>query len=173
MEGHAVVYLADNGFSLFTSNIMDMKLEITLTNYPTLMGIMQNQEIEGLATSKISSDKFLFAYALNLRNLDARDARLKKHTVTIVNFIVTREVYKELMLNFDEFERFLESYFQPIRFLFDLYAVDFTKILPIFLKRQRFVEKAKRNKQTEQENSLAIEFNNWLRGTDFEEENKS
>ena len=167
LEGYAIVYFADSGFELFTSNLDDPKVEVTLTNYPTLMGMMQNQNIDGLASSKMSNNTFLFAYALNLKNLNARDSRLKHKTVTIINFVVSRELYKELIVNFDDFEQFLESYFQPIRFLFDLYAVDFTKVIPIFQERQRIIEKTRKRNNKEGENSLAIEFNNWLKSADF------
>ena len=166
-EGYAVVYFADRGFELFASSLDDVKLEITLTNYPTLMGMMQNQSIEGLASSKINTNTFLFAYALNLKNLDARDSRLKHSTVTIVNFVVSREVYKELIVNFDDFEEFLENYFQPISLLYDLYAVDFTKVIPIFQERQRIIEKTRNRMITEGENSLAVEFNNWLKSANI------
>ncbi|MHA1809094.1 MAG: hypothetical protein ACTSYH_02150 [Candidatus Heimdallarchaeaceae archaeon] len=171
-EGYAIVYFADSGFELFASNLDNLKLEITLTNYPTLMGMMQNQSIEGLASSKINNNTFLFAYALNLRNLNARDSRLKHQSVTIVNFVVSRELYKELMVNFNEFEQFLESYFQPIKFLFDLHAVDFTKVLPIFQERQRIIEKTRKRNKGEEENSLAKEFNNWMKSVDFSKEKK-
>ncbi|MCK5304351.1 MAG: hypothetical protein KAJ72_03815 [Candidatus Heimdallarchaeota archaeon] len=167
MEGYAIVYFADSGFELFTSNLDDPKIEVTLTNYPTLMGMMQDQKIDGLASSKMNNNTFLFAYALNLKNLNARDSRLKHKTVTIINFVVSRELYKELIVNFDDFEQFLESYFQPIRFLFDLYAVDFTKVIPIFQERQRIIEKTRKRNKINGENSLAIEFNNWLKSADF------
>ncbi len=167
MEGYAIVYFADSGFELFTSNLDDPKIEVTLTNYPTLMGMMQDQKIDGLASSKMNNNTFLFAYALNLKNLNARDSRLKHKTVTIINFVVSRELYKELIVNFDDFEQFLESYFQPIRFLFDLYAVDFNKVIPIFQERQRIIEKTRKRNKINGENSLAIEFNNWLKSADF------
>ena len=134
------------------------------------MGMMQNQSIEGLASSKINNKTFLFAYALNLKNLNARDSRLKHETVTIVNFVVSRELYKELIVNFDDFEQFLESYFQPIKFLFDLYAVDFTKVIPIFQERQRIIENTRKRDNGKVENSLAMEFNNWLKSADFSKE---
>ncbi len=169
-EGYAIVYFADTGFELFVSNLDDLKLEVTLTNYPTLMGMLQNQNIEGLASSKINNNTFLLAYALNLKNLNARDSRLKHKTVTIVNFVVSRELYKELIVNFDDFEQFLETYFQPIKFLFDLYAVDFTKVIPIFQERQRIIEKTRKRNKREGENSLAVEFNNWLNSADFSKE---
>ncbi|MHA1815684.1 MAG: hypothetical protein ACTSX1_06735, partial [Candidatus Heimdallarchaeaceae archaeon] len=108
----------------------------------------------------------------NLRNLNARDSRLKHQSVTIVNFVVSRELYKELMVNFNEFEQFLESYFQPIKFLFDLHAVDFTKVLPIFQERQRIIEKTRKRNKGEEENSLAKEFNNWMKSVDFSKEKK-
>jgi hypothetical protein len=168
--GYAIVYFADSGFELFASNLADLKLEITLTNYPTLMGMMQNQSIEGLASSKINNNAFLFAYALNLKNLNARDSRLKHKTVTIVNFVVSRELYKKLIVNFDDFEQFLDSYFQPIKFLFDLYAVDFTKVIPIFQERQRIIEITKESYKRDGENSLAMEFNSWLKSADFSQE---
>ncbi|MBY9000712.1 MAG: hypothetical protein KGD64_07350 [Candidatus Heimdallarchaeota archaeon] len=168
-EGYAIVYFADSGFELFTSNLDDIKLEVTLTNYPTLMGMMQNQSIEGLASSKINNNTFLFAYALNLKNLDAKDSRLKQNTVAIVNFIVSRENYKELIVNFDDFEEFLETYFQPISFLGDLFTIDFTKIIPIFQERQRIIEKTRNRKIRDKENSLAVEFNNWLKSADLSE----
>ncbi len=169
-EGYAIVYFAESGFELFASDLADLKLEITLTNYPTLMGMMQNQSIEGLASSKINNNAFLFAYALNLKNLNAKDSRLQHKTVTIVNFVVSRELYKELIVNFDDFEQFLETYFQPIKFLFDLYAVDFTKVIPIFQERQRIIEKTKERNKRDGENSLAMEFNSWLKSADFSQE---
>lgn len=171
-ESYAIVYFADSGFELFASNLEDIKLEITLTNYPTLMGMMQNQSIEGLASSKINNNTFLFAYALNLKNLNAKDSRLKHKTVTIVNFIVSRELYKKLIVDFDDFEQFLETYFQPIKFLFDLYAVDFTKVIPIFQERQRIIEKTKERNKRDVENSLAMEFNSWLKSADFSQDKK-
>ncbi len=169
-ESYAIVYFADSGFELFASNLEDIKLEIALTNYPTLMGMMQNQSIEGLASSKINNNTFLFAYALNLKNLNAKDSRLKHKTVTIVNFVVSRELYKKLIVNFDDFEQFLETYFQPIKFLFDLYAVDFTKVIPIFQERQRIIEKTKERNKRDSENSLAMEFNSWLKSADFSQD---
>ena len=162
-EGFAIVYFADNGFEIFASNLDDIKLETMLTTYPTLMGIMQDQEIKGLATTKINENTFLLAFAINLKNLNANDSRLKLKTVTIINFIVSREIYKQLMVNFDEFENFLERYFEPIVFLFDLYAVDLTKIIPLFIEKQKREEKLKRKKNTpNNEVSLASEFRKWL-----------
>lgn len=170
IEGYAIVYFADNGFEIFASDIDDMKLEVVLTTYPTLMGIMQNQDIKGLASTKIDDNLFLFAFALNLKNLDARDFRLKHKTVTIVNLIVSRETYKELMIYFDEFENFLQVYFKPIAFLFDLYAVDMTKIIPLFKEKLTLDSKIKSIKKPKknEEVSLATEFNRWLSETDLE-----
>ena len=167
-EGFAIVYFNDEGFDLFASNLNNMRLETILTNYPSLMGIMQNQELEGLATTKLNKNQFLFAYAINVKNLDAKDARLKRKTLTIINFVVSREVYKDLMLYFDEFEKYLEDYFLPIVFIFDLYAVDFTKIIPTFLQKQRELENCITEKKSI-EYSLAIEFNNWLAKAKFKE----
>ncbi|MFW9851782.1 MAG: hypothetical protein ACFFDS_02475 [Candidatus Thorarchaeota archaeon] len=166
-EGFAVVFFNDTGFELLSSNIKDVKLQVLLTNYPSLMGILQNQEIEGLATTKLSRELFLFAYAITVKNLDAKDIRLKKKTVTIINFVVNREIYKDLMLYFDELENFLEDYFQPISFIFDLYALDFKLIIPTFLDRQREIHRIKKEEK-EKECSLAIEFNKWLSKTKFE-----
>jgi hypothetical protein len=172
-EGFAIVYFGDSGFELFASNINDQRLEIMLTNYPTLMGMMQNQKIEGLATTRINKNLFLFAFAINVKNLDARDIRLKRKTISIINFVVSRETYKELMLNFDDFENFLEDYFKPISFIFDLYAIDYSKIIPMFLERQRLIEKSKRKKEEKvEEASIAIEFNRWLAQVDFDEVKK-
>lgn len=170
IEGYAIVYFADNGFEIFASDIEDMKMEVVLTTYPTLMGIMQNQDIKGLATTKIDENLFLFAFALNLKNLDAKDFRLKRKTVTIVNLIVSRETYKELMMYFDEFENFLQVYFKPIAFLFDLYAVDMSKIIPLFQEKLALETKIKslKNPKRNEEVSLATEFNRWLSETDFE-----
>ncbi|MCE7741540.1 MAG: hypothetical protein GOP50_03690 [Candidatus Heimdallarchaeota archaeon] len=170
IEGYAIVYFSDNGFEIFASDIEDMKLEIVLTTYPTLMGMMQNQDIKGLASTKIDDDLFLFAFALNLKNLDAKDFRLKRKTVTIVNLVVSRETHKELMIYFDEFEKFLQVYFKPIAFLFDLYAIDMSKIIPLFQEKLtletkiRTLRKPRRNKEV----SLATEFNRWLTETDIE-----
>ena len=74
------------------------------------------------------------------------------------------------MVSFDEFERFLERYFEPIVFLFDLYAVDLTEIIPIFLEKQGREEKLKRKKDVSiSEISLASEFKKWLDdGSPFE-----
>ena len=160
-EGFAIVYFSDEGFDLFASNLNNVRLETVLTNYPSLMGIMQNQELEGLATTKLNKNQFLFAYALNVKNLDAKDTRLKRKTLTIINFVVSREIYKDIMLYFDEFEKYLEDYFLPIVFIFDLYAVDFTRIIPSFLAKQNELENNKSN-QKAIEYSLAIEFTNWL-----------
>jgi hypothetical protein len=171
-EGFAIVYFADNGFEIFASNLDDIKLETMLTTYPTLMGIMQDQEIKGLATTKINEKSFLLAFAINLKNLDANDARLKHKTVTIINFIVSREIYKQLMVCFDEFELFLEKYFEPIVFLFDLYAVDLTKIIPIFLEKLEREEKLTRlGDSKRREISLASEFRKWLIDSDSIESN--
>jgi len=167
-EGFAIVYFSDDGFDLFASNLNNMRLETILTNYPSLMGIMQNQELEGLATTKINKNQFLFAFALNVKNLDARDTRLKQKTLTIINFVVSREIHKEIMLYFDEFERYLEDYFLPIVFIFDLYAIDFSKIIPAFLSKQKELENIK-SKQREDEYSLATEFTNWLSKAKFKE----
>ncbi len=169
IEGFTIVYFADNGFEIFASDIEDMKLEIMLTTYPTLMGMMQNQDIKGLASTKINDDLFLFAYALNLKNLDAKDFRLKRKTVTIVNLVVSRETHKELMICFDEFEQFLQIYFQPIAFLFDLYAVDMSRIIPLFLEKMKLEERLRKKKVTKtKEISLATEFNRWLVEKDLE-----
>ena len=167
-EGFAIVYFSDEGFDLFASNLNNMRLETVLTNYPSLMGIMQNQELEGLATTKLNKNQFLFAYALNVKNLDAKDARLKRKTLTIINFVVSREIYKDIMLYFDEFEKYLDDYFLPIVFIFDLYAVDFSKIIPTFLKKQKELENSKSEQKTF-EYSLAIEFTNWLSKAKFKE----
>ena len=162
-EGFAIVYFADHGFEIFASNLDDIKLETMLTTYPTLMGIMQDQEIKGLATTKINEKSFLLAFAVNLKNLDANDTRLKHKTVTIINFIVSREIYKQVMVSFDEFEMFLEKYFEPIVFLFDLYAVDLTKIIPLFIEKQNREESLNRMRETKRsEISLASEFRKWL-----------
>ena len=171
-EGFAIVYFADNGFEIFASNLDDIKLETMLTTYPTLMGIMQNQEIKGLATTKINEKSFLLAFAINLKNLDANDSRLKHKTITIINFIVSREIYKEIMISFDEFELFLEKYFKPIVFLFDLYAVDLTKIIPIFMEKQsREGKLSKLREKNKNELSLASEFRKWLEDSDSIEKN--
>jgi len=162
-EGFAIVYFADQGFEIFASDLDDIKLETMLTTYPTLMGIMQDQEIKGLATTKINEKSFLLAFAVNLKNLDANDTRLKHKTVTIINFIVSREIYKQVMVSFDEFEMFLEKYFEPIVFLFDLYAVDLTKIIPLFIEKQNREESLNRMRETKRsEISLASEFRKWL-----------
>ena len=162
-EGFAIVYFADQGFEIFASDLDDIKLETMLTTYPTLMGIMQDQEIKGLATTKINEKSFLLAFAVNLKNLDANDTRLKHKTVTIINFIVSREIYKQVMVSFDEFEMFLEKYFEPIVFLFDLYAVDLSKIIPIFIEKQNREESLNRLRETKRsEISLASEFKKWL-----------
>ncbi len=166
-EGFAIVYFADQGFEIFASNLDDVKLETMLTTYPTLMGIMQDQEIKGLATTKINEKTFLLAFAINLKNLDAKDSRLKNKTVTLINFIVSRDIYKQIMIGFDEFELFLEKYFKPIVFLFDLYAVDLTKIIPIFFEQQK--REGNLNKLSEikrNEISLASEFKKWLDDSD-------
>ncbi|OLS30214.1 MAG: hypothetical protein HeimAB125_19960 [Candidatus Heimdallarchaeota archaeon AB_125] len=106
---------------------------------------------------------FLVAFAVNLKNLDANDTRLKHKTVTIINFIVSREIYKQVMVSFDEFEMFLEKYFEPIVFLFDLYAVDLTKIIPLFIEKQNREESLNRMRETKRsEISLASEFRKWL-----------
>jgi hypothetical protein len=77
------------------------------------------------------------------------------------------------MLNFDDFENFLEDYFKPISFIFDLYAIDYSKIIPMFLERQRLIEKSKRKKEEKvEEASIAIEFNRWLAQVDFDEVKK-
>lgn len=169
-EGFAIVYFGDSGFELFASSITDINLETMLINYPTLMGMLQNQKIEGLATTRINKNLFLFAFAIDVKNLDARDMRLKRKTITIINFVVSRENYKELMMYFDEFEEFLEDYFKPIAFIFDLYALDFASIVPKFLERQKLLEKTKRkNKDLESESSIAVEFNRWLLDARFNE----
>lgn len=169
LEGYAIVYFADNGFEIFASDIKDLKLEIILTTYPTLMGIMQNQDINGLASTKINEDLFLFAYALNLKNLDAKDFRLKHKTTTIINLIVLREIHKELMIYFDEFESFLQTFFEPITFLFDLYAVDFCKIITLFFEKIKLEERIKKPKKSvSKEISLATEFNRWLAETNLD-----
>jgi len=168
-EGFAIVYFADSGFEIFASDLDDIKLEIMLTTYPTLMGIMQDQEIKGLASTKINEKSFLLAFAINLKNLNAKDTRLKLKTATIINFIVSREIHKQLMVNFDEFENFLEKYFEPIVFLFDLYAVDLSRIIPLFFEKQNREEKLKRKKEIKKDNvSIATEFNKWLTSTIFE-----
>ena len=169
-EGFAVVYFGDGGFELFASSIIDINLETMLINYPTLMGMLQNQKIEGLATTRINKNLFLFAFAIDVKNLDARDIRLKRKTITIINFVVSRENYKKLMMYFDEFEEFLEDYFNPIVFIFDLYAIDFLQIVPKFLEKQKIMEISQRKKkEKEVENSIAVEFNRWLLNAKFEE----
>jgi hypothetical protein len=167
-EGFAVVYFGDSGFELFASSIKDVNLETMLINYPTLMGMLQNQKIEGLATTRINKNLFLFAFAIDVKNLDARDLRLKRKTITIINFVVSRENYKELMMYFDEFEEFLEDYFKPIAFIFDLYAINFTSIVPMFLEKQKLLERINSKKKgPENESSIAVEFNRWLLEANF------
>jgi hypothetical protein len=70
---------------------------------------------------------------------------------------------------FDEFEEFLEDYFKPIAFIFDLYALDFTKIVPMFLDKQKLKERVKQKRESQSESSIAIEFNRWLFNAKFEE----
>ncbi|MHA1398198.1 MAG: hypothetical protein ACTSSG_13745 [Candidatus Heimdallarchaeaceae archaeon] len=166
---YAIVYFSDNGFEILASNIQNLQLETSLIAYPTLMGIMQNQKVHGLATTKISKDLFLFAFAITVKNLDAKDHRLKKDTLSIINFLVSREIYKELMLDFDVFEDFLQNYFKPITFLFDLYAIDYTKIIPQYLERHSvFIEKRRQDREISEEVSLAVEFKRWLSQANFE-----
>ncbi|MHA1260380.1 MAG: hypothetical protein ACTSRO_12215 [Candidatus Heimdallarchaeaceae archaeon] len=154
---YAIVYFSDNGFEILASNIQNLQLETSLIAYPTLMGIMQNQKVHGLATTKISKDLFL------------KDHRLKKDTLSIINFLVSREIYKELMLDFDVFEDFLQNYFKPITFLFDLYAIDYTKIIPQYLERHSvFIEKRRQDREISEEVSLAVEFKRWLSQANFE-----
>ncbi|MHA1302479.1 MAG: hypothetical protein ACTSQE_01660 [Candidatus Heimdallarchaeaceae archaeon] len=171
-EKFAVVYFSDTGFKIFAANIYDKKLLTNLEYYPTLLGIMQNQSPSGLTSAKINSDMFLFTYILEVRNLNAKDRRLQKRTLTIVNFLTSRATYQRIMFYFDDFENFLKDYFYPITFLDDLYAIDFSDIVPRFLnfsQQQGFSQlNSSRTPQTlsfPQRNktfSLTVEFNKWL-----------
>jgi len=162
----AIIYFSEQGFEPFASNINDPKLLLLLQNYPTLLGMMQNQNPEGLATTKISKDLFLFAYVLTLKNPLAKDLRLRNHTTTVINFLINRKDYLKLMYYFDEFEKYLEEYFSPITFLDDLYAIDFPKIISLFLSTKTLPSTTK--KEEEIEESLATEFKRWLKKVEFE-----
>ena len=171
-DGFAVVFFSDMGFELFATDITDSKLITNLIHYPALMGMLQNQKPEGLATTKIQKNLFLFAYVIFTKNLEAKDPRLHQSTMTVINFLVCREIYQLLMLRFDELEDFLENYFYPIAFIEDLYALDFTKIIPQFLdqqnKKQEFVLKnVHENVPESREHSLALEFKRWLKKIKF------
>ena len=168
-EGYlfAIIYFSEQGFEPFASNIKDPKLLLLLQNYPTLLGMMQGQNPEGLATTKISRDMFLFAYVLVLQNPLAKDMRLKKHTTTVINFLVPREDYLKLMYYFDDFEQYLKEYFNPIKFLDDLYAIDFSRIITLFLSSRTMADTEK--KETTEE-SLATEFKRWLNEIKLESE---
>ncbi|MBA7553312.1 hypothetical protein ES705_45902 [subsurface metagenome] len=171
-DGFAVVFFSDKGFELFATDITDSKLITNLIHYPALMGMLQNQKPEGLATTKIQKNLFLFAYVIFTKNLEAKDPRLHQSTMTVINFLVCREIYQLLMLRFDELEDFLENYFYPIAFIEDLYALDFTQIIPQFLdqqnKKQEFVLKnVHENVPESREHSLALEFKRWLKKIKF------
>lgn len=171
-DGFAVVFFNDMGFELFATNITDSRLIANLIHYPALMGTLQNQKPEGLATTKIQKDLFLFAYVIFTKNLEAKDPRLHQSTMTVINFLVSRESYHNLMIRFDEFESFLKNYFYPIVFIEDLYALDFTKIIPQFLDQQNKKQELVLNNVPEnvlesRENSLALEFKRWLKKAKF------
>ena len=168
-QDFAIVYFSDRGFELFASNIYDKKLITNLTYYPTFLGVMQDQNPRGLATTKVAPNLFLFAYVLELNNPNARDKRLHKHTTTVVNFLVNKHIYQKIMMYFDDFEQFLEKFFYPIVFLDDLYAVDFTTIISRFLS----IPKKQNGKElilpeTPANFSIAVEFNKWLAQEQFE-----
>ncbi len=179
----AIVYFTEKGFEVFASDILDEKLLNTLTLYPTLLGMLQNQNPSGLATSKINENKYLFAYVISLSNPTAIDKRLLHNTVTVINFIVNKDVYKEIIVNFDEFEKFTASYFEQLKEMEDLYAVDFNNFIQYFFEnmdessfsasssnQQR--NKNKKLKSTNIGVSLATEFNNWLNSIDFSKLNE-
>ena len=98
----AIVYFSDKGFTVFLTNIFDKKLLINLEHYPTLIGIMQNQDPSGLTTIKVDDNNFLYTYIINLKNPEARDPRLKKDTMTVINFLVNKETNRKIILFYDE-----------------------------------------------------------------------
>lgn len=107
----AIVYFSDKGFTVFSTNIFDKKLLTNLEHYPTLIGIMQNQDPSGLTTTKVDDDNYLYTYIMNLKNPEARDPRLKKNTMTAINFLVNKETNRKIILFYDEFEKFLDDFF--------------------------------------------------------------
>ncbi|MHA1686903.1 MAG: hypothetical protein ACTSYD_10960 [Candidatus Heimdallarchaeaceae archaeon] len=163
---YCVVYFGDNGFDVFATNIDDYKLLISLQHYPTLLSMLQGQSPKGLATTKISDNLFLFAYVINIKNPLAKDTRLHKSCTTVINFLVDRETYRHIMLYFDDFEDFLADYFSPIRFLSDLYAIDFTSIIPLFTSTRYDTPKQSAD---DDQVSIATEFKRWLADISFEE----
>ncbi|UJG42086.1 MAG: hypothetical protein K9W45_06390 [Candidatus Heimdallarchaeum aukensis] len=169
----AIVYFSDKGFTVFSTNIFDKKLLTNLEHYPTLIGIMQNQDPSGLTTTKVDDDNYLYTYIMNLKNPEARDPRLKKNTMTAINFLVNKETNRKIILFYDEFEKFLDDFFYPVVFLDDLYAIDFSKLILRFLNivdnqteidhslleiSEEAVLKERNNPQL----SLAVEFNKWI-----------
>lgn len=165
---YCVVYFGDNGFDVFATNIDDYKLLISLQHYPTLLSMLQGQSPKGLATTKISDDLFLFAYVIEVKNPEARDKRLHKSCTTVINFLVNRDIYRKIMLYFDEFEDYLADYFSPITFLSDLYAIDFTSIVPHFTYTR--VDSTPVSHAEPKDVSIATEFKRWLAEVSFEED---
>ncbi|MHA1866304.1 MAG: hypothetical protein ACTSVB_06810 [Candidatus Heimdallarchaeaceae archaeon] len=169
----AIVYFSDKGFTVFLTNIFDKKLLINLEHYPTLIGIMQNQDPSGLTTIKVDDNNFLYTYIINLKNPEARDPRLKKDTMTVINFLVNKETNRKIILFYDEFEKFLDDFFYPVVFLDDLYAIDFSNLISKFLNIAynqteinnsllEISEEAVISKRNNRKLSLAVEFNKWI-----------
>jgi len=169
----AIVYFSDKGFTVFSTNIFDKKLLTNLEHYPTLIGIMQNQDPSGLTTTKVDDDNYLYTYIMNLKNTEARDPRLKKNTMTAINFLVNKETNRKIILFYDEFEKFLDDFFYPVVFLDDLYAIDFSKLILRFLNivdnqteidhsLLEISEEAVLKKRNNPQLSLAVEFNKWI-----------
>jgi len=169
----AIVYFSDKGFTVFSTNIFNKKLLTNLEHYPTLIGIMQNQDPSGLTTTKVDDDNYLYTYIMNLKNTEARDPRLKKNTMTAINFLVNKETNRKIILFYDEFEKFLDDFFYPVVFLDDLYAIDFSKLILRFLNivdnqteidhsLLEISEEAVLKKRNNPQLSLAVEFNKWI-----------
>jgi len=169
----AIIYFSDKGFTVFSTNIFDKKLLTNLEHYPTLIGIMQNQDPSGLTTIKVDDDNYLYTYVMHLKNPEARDSRLKKNTMTVINFLVNKETNKKIILFYDEFEKFLEDYFYPVVYLDDLYAIDFSKLILRFLNLVynqtkidhsllEISEEVVLTKRNNPQLSLAVEFNKWI-----------
>lgn len=172
MSEYGIVYFSEKGFEMFVSNITNLKLRTILTFYPSLLGSIQNSNPSGLASNRIDNEHFLFAYALTLKNPIAKDTRLINHTSTVVNFVVTRDQYKLLMIAFDEFEKYLDKMFSEIVYLDELYEINFSDIVFKFVKgigNTPFLigERKKECVSKPDIPSLATEFKKWFNELEF------
>ena len=166
----AIIYQSCTGFDIFETNIQDEKLLTNLTTiYPSLLGVMQDQEPVGLATQKLNNGHYLYSYVFYAKNTTDKDSRLHKRAMIVSNFIVSKKKNRSLLFVFDEFEKYLDSCFQSTRKIEDLADIDFTKIIPQFLdliECMNFSGQKCISFDDIEEISFAREFTKWLKEVD-------